>query len=87
MKLKSREIPPHKAIYCLVGILMIGAALGFSLLDGFKVTLGHAALATLGIIAVAASMMVREEALALLSRWLIMVNVAAALAFLIKDWH
>ena len=88
MYMKNPSLPPNKSIYIAVGIFMVSAAILFSLANGFRTSIGHIGLAGVGCVAIILGLFIRETSLVVFSRWLILVNILAGIAwFFLNNSH
>jgi hypothetical protein len=83
--LRNVVLPLNKSVYVTIGILMLVAAAVFSFSNGFRPSSGHIMLATLGGLTILLGLFIREELLSWLSRWLILVNVLAAIGWFLFE--
>jgi Protein of unknown function (DUF2964) len=81
--LKNIIIPQNKSLFIVAGIIMILAASLFSLEQEFRFSIGHLILGVFGCVGVLTGWLVDEIHLEMLSRWLIILNILAAIAWFI----
>ncbi len=75
-----RELPRNKSLFVMIGLMAICFAILFGIRSAEGLRLGHLVLGTIGVVTLLLGALVREEMLAVLASWFLLINAVVAIA-------